>query len=219
MTTKKTNPKAAAKAYYSGKPLKDSLLEGGYSETQARKGRSLLAERKSLAVEFSKTHDRAVRKMAAMGQAYSPEMRADLVRGRLIDIALDDKSPSASVRSCELLGRDKAVNLFVPDNAVSLYNLQVPAEWADRYISTPTIDAIEVKDAVAPSLEDLPKTDGMITLSSFEPRPFELPRKLESGRVEIPKHMPVVEPETIPAVVEPPSPAKEYSPEDFETLK
>src|SRR5215469_11654970 len=109
---KKNNRRAAAKAFYKdGLPLKDALIAGNYSATQARKGRGLLAERKSLALAFSKAHDRAVRKMAALGSAYEPSMRADLVRGRLIDLALADGSPSASVRSCELLGKDRAVNL------------------------------------------------------------------------------------------------------------
>ena len=193
---KKNNRRAAAKAFYKdGLPLKDALIAGNYSATQARKGRGLLAERKSLALAFSKAHDRAVRKMAALGSAYEPSMRADLVRGRLIDLALADGSPSASVRSCELLGKDKQVNMFTPDTSISLFSMQIPTDWESRYVTTPTIDAIEVKDAVAQeSLESLPKQDGMITLSSFSPC------QLKSGKVEVPTTMPV-EPEPMPVAV------------------
>jgi len=196
---KKTNPRAAAKAFYKdGKSLKESLAVGGYSETQVRKGRGLLAERKSLAIEFSKQHDRAVRKMAALGQAYAPEMRADLIRGRLIDIALDDKSPSASVRSCELLGKDKAVNMFQPDTSVNLFSLEIPSGWESRYLTTPVIDAEEIPSAVASkSLDDLPKTDGMITLSSFSAP------KLTSGKVVVPDTVPTTpEPVEVPITID-----------------
>ena len=65
-------------------------------------------------------------------------------------------------------------------------------------MSTPTVNAIEVKDAVAQkSLEDLPKEDGCITLNSFSS--FS-PAQLISGRVEVPATMPA-EPEPIPVVV------------------
>jgi hypothetical protein len=37
----------------------------------------------------------------------------------------------------KLLGQDKELNMFQPDTAVGIFNMQIPSDWADRYITTP----------------------------------------------------------------------------------
>src|SRR5215472_11812890 len=210
---RKIDPKRAAKAFYcEGKTLKESFIEGGLTETQARKGKALLTERVNLMKAFKAEHKKQIAKLQLLGQAMNNEELESFTLGTLVDVAANGKSKgSERVAAASWLGKSKKLNLFAPDQAIGIYNLQIPAEWQDRYLTTPTIDAIGV-NAVAPeSLEGLPKTpDGFITLNSFQPRLFEnLPRKLESGKITVPTTMPTTEPEIIPAVVEPPSPAIE----------
>jgi len=193
---KRVDAKQAARDYFKGgKTFKQALMDAGATETQARKGKALLVERPQLMKAFQKERTLQIRRLQILGQSMDAEGQADFVRGTLTDVAISGKG-NERVAAASWLGKDRKTGfMFQPDNVVSLYQLQVPSEWADRYIATPTIDAIEVKDAVAQeSLESLPKQDGMITLSSFSPC------QLKSGKVEVPTTMPV-EPEPMPVAV------------------
>jgi len=211
---KKIDAKKAARSFYrEGKTLKQSLMDGGLTETQAKKGRAILSEKAHLMKAFKAEHKKQIAKLQLLGQAMNNEELESFTLGTLVDVAANGKSKgSERVAAASWLGKSKKLNLFAPDQAIGIYNLQIPAEWQDRYLTTPTIDAIEV-NAVAPeSLEGLPKTpDGFITLNSFQPRLFEnLPRKLESGKITVPTTMPTTEPEPIPATVPSPETERQY---------
>jgi hypothetical protein len=207
----KVDAKKAAKAFFrEGKSLKQSFMEAGLSETQSSKGKALLTERAHLMKAFKAEHTRQIKRLQLVGQSMDGEAQTDFVRGTLVDVAVSGKG-SERVAAASWLGKDRRVNLFAPDNAIGIYQLQVPSGWEGRYVTTPTIDAEEIPPALTQDfLESLPKQDGMITMSSFEPR------KLESGTVEIPKHMPA-EPEPIPEPVK--TPTTNHLEDDYETLR
>lgn len=141
-TSRRTDPTAAARKYFrEGKSLKASFEEAGYSPAQARKGKALLTERKSLAKAFLRERQRQVRRFAALGNGLTPEEQEALVRGVLVDSALrgEDGSGRGRNRAAELLGRDRRVNMFTADLAVGIVALPVPLEWKDAF--TPSEDA------------------------------------------------------------------------------
>jgi len=210
----KIDYKAVAKDVVSGKKtFKRAFLDAGGSETQSKKGlKGTAVERPALMKAYKAEVAKQMRRLQMLGQEMNPDEQENFIVGTLVDVASNTKSKgSERAAAVSWMGKSKRVQLFQNDTSVNLFSMQIPSDWQDRYLSTPTIDAIEVKDAVAQkSLEDLPKEDGCITLNSFQPRPFEnLPRKLESGKITVPTTMPTTEPEIIPAVVEPPSPAIE----------
>lgn len=212
-STKRIDAKKAAQNYYKrGMTLSESLVDAGASEAQGRKGKALLTERVHLMKAFKAEHAKQIKKLQLLGEAMSNEQLESFTMGTLVDVAASVKSKgSERVAAASWLGKTRKLNLFTPDQAIGLYNLQIPVDWQDRYVSTPTIEGELVQDAVASEpLSDLPEQDGMITLSSFEPR------KLESGKIEIPKHMPVTEPEPIPVAVE--QPTTNLSEDDYETF-
>jgi hypothetical protein len=165
--------------------LKAALVDAGCSETQAGKGKALLTERAHLMKAFKAEHEKQIKRLQLVGQSMDGEGQTDFVRGTLVDVAANGKNESSRVAAASWLGKDRRTNLVVPDSSVSLYQLQVPSEWADRCLSTPpTIDAVEIKDAVA--LEN-----GQLTLNSFSPA------KLASGTVTVPATIPTT-PEPVP---------------------
>jgi len=205
---RKIDPKRAAKAFYcEGKTLKESFIEGGLTETQARKGKALLTERVNLMKAFKAEHKKQIAKLQLLGQAMNNEELESFTLGTLVDVAANDKSKgSERVAAASWLGKSKKLNLFAPDQAIGIYNLQIPAEWQDRYLSTETIEAVEVlPPAVAQEAPPLPAT-------------FVHPA-LESGKVVVPDALATKEEDSIPVADKPPSPAREFSEDDFETLR
>jgi len=64
----------------------------------------------------------------------------------MLDVAASSTSKgSERVAAASWLGKSKKLNLFASHNAVTLYSLQVPAEFTDRYITTPVLEAEEYR--------------------------------------------------------------------------
>jgi hypothetical protein len=131
----KPDPKRAAKAYVrQGRTLKDSFIEAGYSPAQAKKGMGLLAERPGIAKAFAEERQRAVRKLAALGSALTPQEQEHLVRGALLDETLKGDSRQR-VRAAELLGKDRRCQFFSPEVEINVAALNMPADfvWPDEF--------------------------------------------------------------------------------------
>jgi hypothetical protein len=195
---KRIDARKAAQNYYKrGMSFKAALVDAGASDNQASKGKALLMERDHLRKAFSAEHKRQLAKLELMGTALSAEEQESVVRGTLLDAVLTEKA-APRVRAAELLGKDRRVNMWQPENAIGIFNMQIPEDWTSRYITTS-----ETPDALAQ--ESLP-----VLPAKFEPA------ALESGRVIVPDALAIKEEE--PAVVQPPSPAIEFSDKDFEKL-
>lgn len=191
---KRINVKAAAQNFYrKNMSFKESLIDAGASPTQASKGKALLLERKALCKAFQKEHERQFRKLELLGGKFSPEERAAFVRGGLMSEAITGKG-APKVRSLELLGRDKEINMFTPDTAIGIFQMQIPSDWESRYLTTEPSAATEPKVLPAKFVH----------------------AALESGKVEIPDKL-HIENESVPVTI--PSPTtSNFSEDDFETL-
>lgn len=92
-----------------GKTLKSAMLDAGWPESLARQGRAGIG-----AVGLR----RLLRDKVDIGRSISPEEQEQLVRGGLIQNALTGKD--SAVQSYKLLGQDRRVNMFTPDNQVGI---------------------------------------------------------------------------------------------------
>lgn len=124
--------KAARDYLCVGKTQFSALTGAGYSPKQARKG--LIATLKSSGPMRQALKDELNRWNKIAEILPSPHERANLVRVRLLMNVLTGKD--AGVQSAKLLGQDKEVAMWEPDQpagiAISLNNC--PLEWRSTFI-------------------------------------------------------------------------------------
>lgn len=108
-----------ANALKKGATIRDAMLEGGYSETQARLGRQAIP--KGVINQLASDGER----FRSLGRQYRPEDRADIVRGKLVENVLLGKD--SATKSLELLGKDTAVGIFKNDSNVVAVQINLPA--------------------------------------------------------------------------------------------
>lgn len=144
----KIDPKLAARLYNEGATLKDSLTQAGMAPTQANKGRFVIDKHRGLRKAFGDLKKRARRQLQILGVSLSPKEIENLVKGSLIDVAVtgEDGRGRGQVNASVALGKLRELQMFTPDSSVSVFNLQVPEEWADRYSNPapPMLDAAPV---------------------------------------------------------------------------
>jgi hypothetical protein len=89
-----------------GTPVCEALLEAGWSETQARKGRGAIPK------AVLRLLTPKVKKLLDLGNI-DPDMQEKLTRGRLTMNVIEGSDKG--VQSAKALGSDRRVNMFVPD--------------------------------------------------------------------------------------------------------
>jgi hypothetical protein len=108
-----------AAALKAGKPIRTAMLEGGYSEGQARLGRQAIP--KGVINQLARDGER----FRSLGRQFKPEDRADIVRGKLVENVLLGKD--SATKSLELLGKDTAVGIFKSDSNVVAVQINLPS--------------------------------------------------------------------------------------------
>jgi hypothetical protein len=94
-------------------PMNEALLAAGYTPAQAKKGKAKLP-----AVLVRALIEHGGRRYMEMGQALSAQEQELIVRGRLLANAISGKDQA--VKSLELMGKDRRVNMFTPDSQVGI---------------------------------------------------------------------------------------------------
>ena len=123
----------AARRYLCGDKTQFSALTGaGYSPKQARKG--LIATLQTSG-PLREAFENEINKLVKLSEILPlPHERANLVRVRLLMNVLSGKD--AAVQSAKLLGQDKEVAMWEPEQsagvAISVSNC--PSEWRSTYI-------------------------------------------------------------------------------------
>ena len=134
----------AARMLAHGASFMDALTAAGYSRAQARKGLARVKSSKGLMV--------AVREEMTQ---YPPELRADLVRLRLLDNLISGRD--VATRSARLLGADKEVAMWQEarqDQQVLI--IQPPADWKPSR-EPPSVPSSEIQSqqpAAPKAIED-----------------------------------------------------------------
>lgn len=134
------------------KTLRDAMLAAGYTEWQAKRGIGAVP-----AALLPIVGERA-QKLAILGKLFSPDQRAAMIRGGLVQNIMDRSDKG--VRSLELAGKDREINMFVAEQLTGIIVVegahvsQVDPQTGRRAVmrakalpeSGPTLDApIEVK--------------------------------------------------------------------------
>jgi hypothetical protein len=94
------------------------MLDAGYAPSTARRGRAALSQPmwEALARESNK--------LELLGRKISPERQENLVRGRLVLNTLRGRDNGS--QSAKLLGSDRRIAMWQPENQVGLVVLQAP---------------------------------------------------------------------------------------------
>ena len=124
-----------------GKPVRTAMLEAGYSEGVANRGKSGLP--KGVLNQLASDGER----FRSLGRQFRPEDRADIVRGKLVENVLLGKD--SATKSLELLGKDTAVGIFKSDSNVVAVQINLPDSLKAMFselAGPPTIDADPVSD-------------------------------------------------------------------------
>lgn len=110
-----------ADAIEAGCTIREAMLRAGYSEGTAAMGVQGLSQ--AMKNVLAQRHIKS-------GMQYTPEDRARLVRGRLIENAIEGQD--RATRSLELLGKDKDVALWQSDAQVGAIVVGVIVNEADK---------------------------------------------------------------------------------------
>jgi hypothetical protein len=102
-----------------GTPVCEALLEAGWSETQARKGRGAIPK------AVLRLLTPKVKKLLDLGNI-DANVQERLVRGRLVQNTIDGRDSGSM--SAKILGSDRRVNMFVPDVQQGIIVISAPKE-------------------------------------------------------------------------------------------
>ena len=150
-----------AKALVRGVPATQAFVEAGYSEATARKGTASLKERiRALAQALHEETMNAAREFLSQQAPNLSKVEIEqVVEAALVRNTIEGEGKAkGSTYAAKILGSLRRVNLFEPDNTFSVFSLQVPAEWKDRY-SLESKQAT-IGDADAPALPPAPEPTG-----------------------------------------------------------
>jgi phage terminase small subunit len=109
--------KKLAQVYKETGNLTEAMLAAGYSPKVARQGKHKLSKASWAALADEKIK---------IGKTLSAEDRAAYVRGGLMENTLAGKDQA--VKSYELLGKDKEVQMFTADSQIGVIVLQAPQD-------------------------------------------------------------------------------------------
>ena len=126
--------KAIVSALAAGESRQEALKKAGFSDASSRSSLSSVFRNtpnlgKAVQAELHKW-------IEALPSLPHADVRAKLVRQRLVMNLLEGKDKA--VQSAKLLGQDREVNMFEPENRVGIQvAVAPPAEWSARYAPEP----------------------------------------------------------------------------------
>jgi hypothetical protein len=91
-----------------GKPIRQAMLDAGYSQASANQGMARIKRSVPLAAAYAQEVERLKHKPVP-----PPEVRAQVVRAKLLENVASGKDES--VQSLKLLGQDRELNLWQPE--------------------------------------------------------------------------------------------------------
>lgn len=109
---------AFKRTYAETNSIKQAALSAGYSEHTSNMGLKPLPKQ---LVNYVVNRQRRMDKTAALARLTSAQFQEEFVRGRLIENALAGKDSSCN--SLKLLGQDRRVNMFTPDQQLGIVNV------------------------------------------------------------------------------------------------
>ena len=109
----------ARKVLAEGKPIRTALLEAGYSQASANQGMARIRRSVPLAAAYAQEIER-LRNLPVP----TAEVRAQIVRAKLLENLRDNRDNA--VQSLKLLGQDREVSLWQPENAQGIIVVQLP---------------------------------------------------------------------------------------------
>jgi len=117
--------KVARSILLEGKPIRMALLEAGYSKASANQGMARIRRSAPLAAAYAQEIERL--KNLPVPPA---EMRAQIVRAKLLENVRDNRDNA--VQSLKLLGLDREVSLWQPENAQGVIVVQLPKDLPEE---------------------------------------------------------------------------------------
>jgi len=109
----------ARKVLAEGKPIRTALLEAGYSQASANQGMARIRRSVPLAAAYAQEIER-LRNLPVP----TAEVRAQIVRAKLLENLRDNRDNA--IQSLKLLGLDREVSLWQPENAQGIIVVQLP---------------------------------------------------------------------------------------------
>lgn len=130
--------RAFKRAYLETGSVRKSMLAAGYTPASAAHST------RALPIKLRQYVDRQrqkANKYTALGSSLSAEEQENLTRGRLIANAIEGKDQA--VNSLKLLGQDRRVGMWQPENSGAVIFIQPPAQVLEKV--TQVIEATEIK--------------------------------------------------------------------------
>lgn len=117
-------PKAFAKNLAEGNSIRQSMIQAGYSEKQANKGKAAISKK------MLKALSKEGYKMAEFGKQFSLDEIKHTVIGRLMTNAISGKD--GGVMSAKTLGSHRDLNLWTPEQMAGIIVLNAPTQVIDN---------------------------------------------------------------------------------------
>ncbi|MGA2001192.1 MAG: hypothetical protein ABSG52_14470 [Terriglobales bacterium] len=138
---KKISPKLFAEARVRGARVEEAMLRAGYSQSSAKRGWTQVSKKckEAYAVALNMT----LAELEKTGGKLTPDQRAKVIRGKALrNIA---EGVDESIGSMKLLGQDKELAMFTPDNLTGIIIISAPATIP----ALPAIDTAPIDDDAA----------------------------------------------------------------------
>jgi hypothetical protein len=151
-------------------PISHTLVESGYTTPrQAKKGWAAVPDAVTKMViqgatglpaakcdAVLKTIPKQGQRLAELGKNLTAEQQEHVVRGRLFKNVMTGQDKGA--QSAKLLGSDRRVNMFTPDNQTGVIVLNCPQELLDRKVEM--LAAIRERQSPAGHWATVTRSDG-----------------------------------------------------------
>jgi hypothetical protein len=119
MRKTKEQKQKLAQALMDGRPVSRALVESGYTtERQAKKCK--------VPKDVIDMMPPKAQQLMAMGKQLTPDNQKYLVRGRLAQNTIQGKD--GGTQAAKLLGSERGIDMFVPDNQTGVITLVMPKE-------------------------------------------------------------------------------------------
>jgi hypothetical protein len=112
-----------------GKPIRQAMVEAGYSKASANQGMARIRRSVPLAAAYAQEVERL--KNLPVPPA---EIRAQIVRAKLLENVRDNRDNA--VQSLKLLGQDKEVALWQPEYAQGIFLVVPPRQLSEGLLAS-----------------------------------------------------------------------------------
>jgi hypothetical protein len=126
-----------ARAYANGAPLKQALIQAGYSPKQARKGMAIVSRSKGLREAVAEQG----KLLRELGRDITAQDQENLVRGRLVLNTI--QGTDKGVASARTLGSEKRVSMWQSEIQQGIIVLNMPAALQDPEVRKRMLESLE----------------------------------------------------------------------------